>query len=407
MSTVGPLQWGATFAAVQAEGAALASDWFAWERDGEAPPSFDGNGFAVDFADDLRLLRQFGAGAVRLTVDWARIEPGEGHVDGAVLDRYREVLGAARAEGLDTVVALVDGPLPGWFSIDERGWRDRRARTYFWPRHVERIGDHLGDLVSGWVPILRPVSIARGAFITATAPPGTRSVQRFVETVQGCFLASLEAWRVLRGAAPVALGVEGAPVRSGEEGGERPAKLYDTVQWAWTAALRDGELALPRLPPVRLDGARDAFDAIALTFDGGYAVGADGRVARYRREDELLATLHRLAEHSGDRPLWVVGHTASQGDPKADAEAAEVAQHDVEAARHDGIDVRRWLWEPAIDGYELRSGFDATLGLFDRNRLAKPAAEYLRDRWSPTETAPGEGEPAAADDAPGRGPGTG
>ncbi|MEZ5233359.1 MAG: family 1 glycosylhydrolase [Acidimicrobiales bacterium] len=315
MSTVGPLQWGATFAAVQAEGAALASDWFAWERDGEAPPSFDGNGFAVDFADDLRLLRQFGAGAVRLTVDWARIEPGEGHVDGAVLDRYREVLGAARAEGLDTIVALVDGPLPGWFSIDERGWRDRRARTYFWPRHVERVGDHLGDLVSGWVPIVRPVGFARGAFITATAPPGTRSVQRFVETVQGCFLASLEAWRVLRGAAPVALGVEGAPVRSGEEGGERPAKLYDTLQWAWTAALRDGA-ALPRLPPVRLDGARGAFDAIALTFDGGYAVGADGRVARYRREDELLATLHRVAEHRGERPVGGGPHPPRRATPR-------------------------------------------------------------------------------------------
>ncbi|MCC6435837.1 MAG: family 1 glycosylhydrolase [Acidimicrobiales bacterium] len=385
MSTVGPLQWGATFAAVQAEGAALGSDWFAWERDGEAPPSLDGNGFAVDFADDLRLLRQFGATTVRLTFDWSRVEGEQGKVDGAVLDRYREVLAAAGAAGLDVIGVLADGPLPGWFSVDERGWRDRRARTYYWPRHVERIGDALGDLVAGWIPIIRPVSFARASFVTATAPPGTRSVQRFVETVQGAYLASVEAWRVLRGAHPVALGVEGAPVRQGEAGAERPTKLYDALQWAWVDGVRDGELLLPRMVPLTIDAMRDAFDALALTFDGGYAVGADGRVARYRQDEELLATLHRLAEHAGDRPVWLAGHTASQGDPKADAEAVEIALHDVDTARSDGIDVRRWYWEPAIDGYEFGAGFSATLGLFDRNRVAKPAAEHLRDNRRPPE----------------------
>ncbi len=345
------------------------------------PPSFDGNGFTLTFAKDFALLATLGAGLVRVTLDWARIEPQEGKVDVEVLERYRNVLVAAAEAGLAPWVVLVDGPAPGWFSIDERGWRDRRARRYFWPRHVERMAEAVGDLAAAWVPILRPVSFARGSFITAAAPPGTRSVQRFVETVQGCYLASLGAWEVLRGAGvPVALGVEAAPVRVGEDGGERPARLYDELQWAWTGGLHDGELSLPRMPIQRVDTMKDAFDAVAMTFDGSYNVGRDGRVARFTQNEELLGALHRLAESAGDRPLWIAGQTVSVGDPAADAEAAEQALGDIDAARRDGIDLRAWLWEPAIDGYQGADGFDSHLGLFDRDRLPKPACDAI-SRW--------------------------
>ena len=392
-----PLSWGAAFGAVQSEGAALGSDWFEWERQGEAPPSFDGNGFAVDFADDLRLLAGCGADGVRLTLDWSRLEPAEGRWDRAAADRYRGVLQAAHDAGLQTWVVLADGPLPGWFSIDERGWRDRRGRSFFWPRHVEAVAEALGDIVDAWIPVVRPVSFARAAFVTGTAPPGVRSLQKFVETVEGSYLASYEAWRVLRGAAPVALGVEGATARVGEEGAERPARLYDTLQWAWVSAIRDGTLSLPRLPMRRLDEFRHAFDAVAVTFEGTYATGADGRVVRARRPEDLVGLLHRLADACPDRPLWVAGHLASVGDPAGDAEAAEQATTELEAARADGIAADRWVWEPAIDGYEGAAGFDARLGLFDRDRRRKPAADVLH-RWSERRS-----ERARTEDADGAG----
>jgi beta-glucosidase len=376
-----PLQWGAAFGAVQSEGAALASDWFEWERRGEAPPSFDGNGFATDFADDLRLLAGTGADGVRLTLDWSRLEPAAARPDDAVFDRYRSVLESARDAGLQRWVVLADGPLPGWFSVDERGWRDRSARSTWWPRHVERVADRLGDLVDSWIPVLRPVTFARGAFVTGSAPPGTRSLQRFVETVQGAYLASFMAWRVLRGGPPVALGVEAATVRAAEEGGERPAELYDTVLWAWVEGVRDGVLSLPRLAQQQVDAMRDAFDAVAVTFDGSVAATADGSVRRLHQPDELASMLHRLAETSPDLPIWLAGHTVSHGDPAADAEAAERACAELDAVRADGIALERWVWEPAVDGYEGSAGFGASLGLFDRDRRPKPAAAVLQ-RWS-------------------------
>lgn len=389
------LSWGAAVPAVQSEGAALPSDWFDWERQGKVPPSFEGNGFALDYADDFGLLRSIGADGVRLTLDWSRLEPADGRPDRAVYDRYRNVLEAARAAGLQCWVVLVDGPLPGWFSIDERGWRDKRARNYFWPRHVEAVADALGGLVDGWVPILRPVSYARAAFVNAAAPPGTRSIQRFVETVQGSYLASYGAWRVLRGGAPVALGVEVGQGRVGEDGAERPTRLYDEVQWAWIDGIRDGIVQLPRLPQERVDDFRNAFDAIAATFDGSFSVGADGRVARSRQNEEFTAAMHRLAERSPDKPIWLIGHSASLGDPTGDAEIAEETVAEIAAVRADGIALDRWVWEPAIDGYEGSAGFDASLGLFDRDRHPKAAAGVLQ-RWSEARAAAAEAAASVA-----------
>ncbi len=386
--------YGAALTAVGAEGAALHSDWFAWEQAGNAPPSLDGNGFALDYADDLRLLASIGLRAVRLTVDWARIEPQEGHPDAAVLERYRDVLTAARDAGLTPWVTLADRTLPGWFAIDERGWRDRRARGYFWPRHVERCAEAFGDLAGGWVPIVRAAAAARAAFLDDTAPPALRSPQKFVETVQGSVLAALEAWRILGGAsAPVATGFDVAPVRAGDQliPTTRRARHHDEVLWAWTGGLRDGILQYPRLPPVQVPAMRDAFDLVGITFDGGLVVAADGRIELRSRPEDLLATLHRTADHAHDRPLIVLGETVTAGpgtDDLATRERLEEVLTEVDAARADGIDLRGWFWEPAIDGYELRGGFDRRLGLFDRDRNPKAAAAVISRRvGAPTDPA--------------------
>ena len=52
--------WGTGASSTQCEGAAPASDWWQWERDGHAPPSGDGNGFAARYAEDFALLAGLG-----------------------------------------------------------------------------------------------------------------------------------------------------------------------------------------------------------------------------------------------------------------------------------------------------------------------------------------------------------
>ena len=73
--------WGVTDSSLSAEGVAPTADWSRWERDGRVPTSGDGAGFAIDHADDLRLTAALGFTDVRITVEWAPLEPRPGVVD--------------------------------------------------------------------------------------------------------------------------------------------------------------------------------------------------------------------------------------------------------------------------------------------------------------------------------------
>ena len=107
MSLPADFRWGVTDSSLSAEGAAPAADWSRWERDGRVPVSGDGAGFASDYGDDLRLAAALGFLDVRITVEWARLEPSPGTVDTDALERIREVLTAANHAGLRPWATLV------------------------------------------------------------------------------------------------------------------------------------------------------------------------------------------------------------------------------------------------------------------------------------------------------------
>ena len=164
--------WGATASSVSTDGVAPTADWSTWERDGLAPRSGAGGGFTSDYADDLKLAAQIGLTDIRVTVEWARVEPRPGVVDSGVVDHYREVLGAAREARLAPWVTLHHTSLPGWFAEDERGFRDASSRTRFWSRHVDRTAEQFDDLAAGWAPIEDPIGWALRGFLLGTRPPG-------------------------------------------------------------------------------------------------------------------------------------------------------------------------------------------------------------------------------------------
>src|SRR5580698_2516629 len=92
--------WGTGASSTQCEGAAPASDWWDWERQGRAPISGDGNGFAKRFAEDFAIYASLGLTHHRLSIEWARIEPEEGIYDRAAIEHYREMLAAAHEAGV-------------------------------------------------------------------------------------------------------------------------------------------------------------------------------------------------------------------------------------------------------------------------------------------------------------------
>jgi beta-glucosidase/6-phospho-beta-glucosidase/beta-galactosidase len=305
--------WGTGAAATQCEGAAPRSDWAGWEAEGRVPPSVDGNGFRTRYADDFALLADHGITHHRVTVEWARLEPSEGRWDENEVAHLRRVLEAGRDAGVAVWACLLHGSAPGWFTDDQRGWLDDKAATLTWPRHVDRVGEALGDLVSGWVPIHEPDLQARLAYGEGTFPPGRHGEDNERDALAALRTAEAEAARLLRnGDAPVAV------------------------------TARPGE-------------PREAEDLLVVS----------------AAVDELETPLERAAEAFPDAGIVVV-----TGDPTGEGRAQRAADT-VAAAHGDGVRVVGAFHLPAIDGYEWHRGFDVRLGLFDRDRNPKDALEAL------------------------------
>lgn len=306
--------WGTAAAATQCEGAPPRADWARWEAEGRAPASRDGNGFRTRFADDLALLADHGVGHHRLTVEWARLEPHPGRWDGDEVDHLRRVLSAGREAWIDMWACLLHGSAPGWFTDDERGWLGDEA-VLTWARHVDRVAEAVGDLVAGWIPVHEPEVLARLGYGEGSFPPGRHD--------------------------------------PGDHGDARAALLAAEAEAARLLASGSAPVAVAARPGTEPDG-RDL-----------HVVSATA--------DDLEASLERTLEADRESRLLVV-----TGDPDGWGEErlARAVRTVGEAAAGTAAIVGAFV-QPAIDGYEWHRGFEARLGLFDRDRNPRPALDAL------------------------------
>ena len=91
--------FGTAQSAHQVEGGNVNSDWWAWEHAAGTPcvePSGDACDFYHRHGDDIALMAGLGLNALRLGIEWARIEPEEGEFSRAAFDHYRRVLVSCR-----------------------------------------------------------------------------------------------------------------------------------------------------------------------------------------------------------------------------------------------------------------------------------------------------------------------
>ena len=394
--------WGITSNSVQYEGVAPAADWSVWERDRKAPRSGDGNGFGGEFRDDLALLAGLGLTHVRLTLEWARIEPVKDKTDNDTIDRYRDVLSAARQNGLGVVATLQSTTLPGWFSDDEGGFGDEAARERLWTRQVGRCADLFGDAVAAWVPIDDPVGWALRGCLLGSRPPGRSDTDAALDAVAAALEANHAAWSVLRsGDAPV-IASYGAPTVF--EAGPKALKTtqwWDALLWeSWSSGLIAGELVIPDRPVRRREEWAEAFDVIGIAFDNPIAVDSTGSLRAYPADaeradngfaplpEELGVALRRLDQLASGRPLIVTTNGVSTTDDEWREHVLSQTLDVVAAARADGVGVVGYFHDTGIDGYEWRAGFETERGLIDRDRNVKLSgetyAEFIKEQRAPS-----------------------
>lgn len=384
--TVPALAVGLTTTALATLGAADGSDRAAWERTGRLPASGQGNGGATRWRDDVELLAGAGVRHARVVIDWARVHPAAGSLHPGALEAERDRLDALRAAGITPWVALHHASQPGWF-VDEGGFADDRARSRHWPRFVDETAAALGDLVGGWFPLLDPVGWAADGHLLGVAPPGRRDPETFAKLVRATWFAWRDAWRQLRGPAPVVTAVTLGPVHAADATvpARNRARSWDALTWGTlVAALRDGEISVPGLAVEEVPDLRDSCDMVGVVYRGALDVPAVGSLSPYPADarqpwvEGFAETFHRLAEELPDRPLVVAEHGVGTTDDEWRAELLRLTGDQLRTLRADGVPLAAYFHRCAIDGYEPGTGTTVPWGLFDRDRNPRPSLEAFQ-----------------------------
>lgn len=172
--------WGAATAAHQIEGNNTNSDWWEWEQNKPTERRWpeEPSGIACDsynrYEEDFDLCTQFNSNAVRISVEWARIEPNEGEFDQNEIEHYKKVLNAAKDRGLKTFVTLHHFTNPQWFS-NKKGWVNLRSPMYF-ARYAQKCAEEFGELIDKFITINEPQVWMNQAYGEATWPPAKNNI---------------------------------------------------------------------------------------------------------------------------------------------------------------------------------------------------------------------------------------
>jgi len=174
--------WGTAISAYQTEGNNKNTDWWAWEQEtfktpGKKKYPLEKSGIACDFynkyEEDFDLCKKLNNNAVRLSVEWARIEPQEGIWDKREIEHYKKVLRSAQNKGLKTFVTLHHFTNPLWFS-KKGGWQNPKSAKYF-ERYAKKCAEEFGEWMNVVLTINEPQTLALMAYVRGIWPPQKKS----------------------------------------------------------------------------------------------------------------------------------------------------------------------------------------------------------------------------------------
>lgn len=172
--------WGTATSAHQTEGNNSNSDWWRWEqaKSGHQKHPLDTSGIACDsyhrYEEDFDLCNDLNNNAVRISVEWARLEPKEGVFDEEEFEHYEKVLRAAKKRGFKTFVTLHHFTNPLWFS-KKGGWSNLKSPFYF-KRYAKKCAEELGSNINFFLTINEPQVYIMQSYLRGIWPPNKRNI---------------------------------------------------------------------------------------------------------------------------------------------------------------------------------------------------------------------------------------
>jgi beta-glucosidase len=397
--------WGTASSSYQCEGGNTNNQWYRWEQQGHiltGESCGDANQWWENAESDFSLAEQMENNALRMSLEWSRIEPIEGQWDSAALDRYRAMLTDLRRRHMRPIVTLHHFTEPLWFA--DRGGFTRQENIRLFVRYVTHTVRALRDLCDFWVTINEPNVYATQGYVIGSTPPGEQDIIRAFQVMRNMIQAHVESFYAIRQLQPA--GQIGYclhyrlfdPANRLSPLDRGAATLQDTFfNWAILQAAETGHFTLPfnlLLAEIeRASGARDYHGVNYYTremvrFDPTLPLELFGR--RFVRPNAIrndpgldnnfgeiypggiYRVLKSVYRHTrGNKPIYITENGFS--DALDDRRPRAILEHlaMLHRAIGEGIPVRGYLHWSLVDNFEWNDGWGVRFGLIELDLTTK------------------------------------
>ena len=271
--------WGTATAGYQVEGGSENADFWDWEQIPGAVEDGQRSGLACDWWAGRRWEEDFdraaadGHNALRLSVEWSRVEPSPARWDEDALDHYRQMVRGLRERGLTPMVTLHHFASPQWASNSTRNvWENGEVAALF-ERYARKVASVLGEFVNLWCTINEPNAFLIGCWVNGVMPPRKHDFRLAGQVAQNILRAHAAAYRVLHAVQPEAM--VGLPIHFRPTLPAHPGFAPD--EWAartqhrmfslmFSDAIRTGTVRRVLNRAASVPEARDTQDFVALQY---------------------------------------------------------------------------------------------------------------------------------------------
>lgn len=164
--------WGSGISAHQVEGDNRHNDWWAFEQQGKVTRS-EASGLATDhyhrFEEDFEIARTLDQRAVKISIEWSRIEKERGVYDETEIEHYVDVVRAASMRGISPYVTLHHFTNPHW--LGAYGWWEGSHTPAIFNEYVRVIASRLAPWVDTWITVNEPMLLASAGYLFGLWPP--------------------------------------------------------------------------------------------------------------------------------------------------------------------------------------------------------------------------------------------
>lgn len=363
--------WGTATSAHQIEGNNTNSDWWRWETSDKETghkPS-EPSGEACDsynrYTEDFELCQKMNNNAVRISIEWARIEPRQGIFDNKAIEHYKKVLSSAREKGLKTSVTLHHFTNPIWLA-EQGGWLNFSTPGLF-AKYAQKCAQELGDLCDFISTINEPQVYASMSYIAGIWPPNKKNPLSFLIVQLNMIRAHNKAYKKIKSVC------------------DKPVGIVKNISWYEHSSFIFLDSVIAKIA-FYMNG-NFFLDAVARCCDFiGLNYYFTNRIVKIRKRnpdtpindlgwwinyDGLFKTLMSLKKYN--KPVYVTENGLADSNDKLRSEFIKKMLLQVHAAISHGVKVKGYFHWSLLDNFEWHHGFWPRFGLveIDRNENLK------------------------------------